>query len=213
MKRLRSALLNRKDVVSGRIIVNILEKADPNGLMHGIAVAEITSIIGKQNGLGKTAQSELWLAGLLHDIGKLGVPSEILAKRDVTKSDIKYIQKHPAIGRFIADKLFFGGALGRTIEAHHERYDGDGYPKALSGDEIPWDARTIAIADYYDAARTAGWFFSHRSHEKVIDEIAEQSGKAFDPNLVEATLKAKSEIQITYDNIHKASLGELRKWL
>lgn len=213
MKRLRIALLNRKDVVSGRVIINILEKADPDGLVHGIAVAEIARIIGKQSGLGEHAQSELWLAGLLHDIGKLGVPSEILDKRKLSKADLKYMQKHPAIGKFMVDQFFAPGSLGRTIEAHHERYDGTGYPRSLSADAIPWDARAIALADHYDTARAAGWLLTHRSHETVIDEIVQQSAKAFDPALVKAMQKVKAAIQIAYDNIHHTKPKDLRAWL
>ena len=205
--------MNRRDIVSGRIIANILDKADPDGLVHGIAVAEISSIIGKFSGVGKTGQSELWLAGLLHDIGKLGVPSAVLRRKKPSPADLKYMRKHVTIGRFIADKMFSGGALGRTIEAHHECYDGTGYPHGLEKDTIPLDARILAIADYYDAARSAGWIFTHRPHETVIEEIRAESGKAFDPLLVEAAVSASANIQITHKAVHATTAEKLIKWL
>jgi putative nucleotidyltransferase with HDIG domain len=213
MKRLRTALMNRRDIVSGRIIVNILDKADPDGLVHSVAVAEIASIIGKAGGVGKTGQSELWLAGLLHDIGKLGVPAKVLNRRKPSAADLKYMQKHVTIGRFITDKLFSGSALGRTIEAHHECHDGTGYPHGLAGDEIALDARILAIADYYDAARSAGWVLMHRGHETVIEEIRARSGTAFDPDLVKAAVSASTDIQVVHKAVHATKSEQLVKWL
>ena len=213
MKRLRNILLDRNDIVSGRIITNVLEKADVDGLVHGVAVAEISRIIGLEYGLGDRGQAELWLAGFLHDIGKLGVPSEILRRKKPGKSDKKYLRKHVTIGKYMADQFFSGGALGRTIEAHHERYDGTGYPHRLKAGDIPWDARVIAIADYYDAARSAGWLLTHRSHDAVMREIRDHSGKYFDPKVVKAALSKSSEIQITHKSIHSASLSELKGWM
>ncbi|WNK01436.1 HD domain-containing protein [Thalassospiraceae bacterium LMO-JJ14] len=213
MKRLRNALINRKDVVSGRIIVNILDKADSDGLMHGIAVAEVASIIGKQSGIGERGQSELWLEGLLHDIGKLGVPSEVLHRKKPSPADLQYMQKHVTIGKFITDRLFSGGSLGRVIEAHHECYDGSGYPHGLAGEEIPLDARILAIADYYDAARSAGWILTHRTHDAVISEIVAKQGKVFDPVFAEAAAKASSSIQAAHEAVHATTHDDLAKWL
>lgn len=213
MQRLKNALLDRKDIVSGRLIANILEKADPDGLVHGIAVAEIAAIIGEAGGLNEAELSELWLAGLLHDIGKLGVPSEVLNSPAPTAADLKYMRKHVTIGRYLATQLFGGAALGRSIEAHHERYDGTGYPHGLKGDEIPWDARAIGIADYYDSARSAGWILNHRSHGAVMDEIRAKSGAVFDPALVDAATLVSSAIADAHKDIHATTPRELSKWL
>jgi|GEM_PF-2711753 len=213
MNRLKSAILNRKDIVSGRILMNVLEKTDPEDLVHAVCVAEISKIIASGTGLEKTARGELWLAGLLHDIGKLGIPSEVLSRRHLKRSDKQYLRKHTTIGRYIVDKFFSGGAMGRVIEAHHERYDGKGYPNGLSENEIPFDARIIAIADYYDAARSAGWILVHRSHETVMQEIRDGAGSQFDPDMVEAALSKSVKIQIAHKSIHAASARELLRWM
>ena len=213
MKRLRNALINRKDMVSGRIIVNILDKADADGLMHSVAVAEVASIIGKQSGIGERGQSELWLAGLLHDIGKLGVPNKVLHRKKPSPADLQYMQKHVTIGKFITDRLFSGSSLGRTIEAHHECYDGSGYPHGLAGENIPLDARILAIADYYDAARSAGWILTHRTHDAVMGEIFARKGKGFDPQFVKAAVKASVKIQLAHEAVHATKHDDLAKWL
>ena len=213
MKRLKNVIVNRKDIVSGRILLNVLEKADSDGLKHAVCVAEIAEIIASGAGLGKTGRAELWLAGLLHDIGKLGVPAEILSRRKVTKSDKRYLRKHVTIGRYIVDRFFSGGALGRTVEAHHERHDGKGYPRGLAGEDVPFDARIIAIADYYDTARSAGWLLVHRSHETVMREINDLAGSQFDPALVKVAVSKSVDIQVVHKSVHAASVRDLIKWL
>lgn len=213
MKRLKTALMNRNDIVSGRIIINILEKADPDGLVHGLAVAEIATIIASESGLDAKSTSEVWLAALLHDIGKLGVPSDILRKKNLSRRETAYVQRHVTIGKIFVDRFFDGGALGRTIEAHHERYDGSGYPRGLKEKDIPWDARVIAIADYYDSARSAGWLLSHRSHEAVMREIEDLSGVAFDPVLVRTALARSIDIQVQHRSVRGQTPSQLRKLL
>ncbi len=213
MKHLKSAIVNRKDIVSARILLNVLEKADPDGLVHAVCVAEISKIIASGAGLDKTGRTELWLAGLLHDVGKLGVPAEILNRKKVSKSDKRYLRKHVSIGRYMVDRFFSGGALGRTIEAHHERHDGKGYPRGLAGEDVPFDARIIAIADYYDTARSAGWLLTHRSHETVMKEINDLAGSQFDPALVKAAIAKSVDIQVVHKSVHAARARDLIKWL
>lgn len=212
MKRLRSVLLNREDVVSSRLLVNILEKADADGLKHGIAVAEVAVVIAERYGFEQAHSQSIWLAGLLHDIGKLGIPNEILNKRSsLTKGERRYAETHVRIGKFMVDRLFGPSVLGMAVLSHHERFDGSGYPSGLSGDDIPIDARIIAIADFYDTARSADWLLHRRSHDRVMEEIREEKGKGFDPACIEAALKAANRIQVAHRAIRSAPAKTLRK--
>lgn len=213
MKRLRKALVSRQDMVSGRVVINILEKADEDALHHGLAVAEVAMIVGRQSGLNDTEQHELWLAGLFHDIGKLGVPKSVLEDKSATPKTKAYFEKHTTLGKYIVDRFFSGSALGRVIESHHERFDGQGYPRSLKAKDILWDARVIAIADYYDTARSAGWLLSRRSHDQVVAEIKSREGTNFDPDLVDQFVKSASQIAVTHSHIRNASSKEVLSWL
>lgn len=213
MKKLRNALMHRRDVVSGRLIINILEKADPDALVHSIAVAEIARIIGENYELETGLRDELWLAALLHDIGKLGIPSHILGKSKLSDTERAYLEKHVHIGKYMTDRFFSGGALGRAVEAHHERFDGKGYPSGMAGKDIPVYARIISIADYYDTARSAGWLLNRRSHDAVMREIADGAGKRFDPALASCSFMAGVRIQLSHKQVHATPREELRRWL
>lgn len=214
MRRLRSVLLNRDDVVSTRLLVNVLEKADSDGLKHAISVAEVAVRIADHYGFEQTHSQSIWLAGLLHDIGKLGIPNEILRKRSsLTKGERRYAETHVRLGKYMIDRLFGSSALGMTILSHHERFDGKGYPSGLAGEDIPLDARIIAIADFYDAARSAGWLLNRRSHDRVMEEIRAEKGKRFDPACVDAALTAADHIQIAHKSVHSAPARTLRRAL
>lgn len=123
------------------------------------------------------------------------------------------MEKHVQIGKYIADRFFSGGALGRAIETHHERFDGKGYPEGVSGKDIPLYSRIISIADYYDTARSAGWLWTQRSHDAVIKEMRDEAGKRFDPKILSCALKAEVDIQVVHKDIHATSIKDLRRWL
>ena len=214
MRKLHTFLLNREDAVSGRLLVNVLEKSDPDALVHGVTVAEISLLIARHAGLDKGQLGSLWLAGLLHDIGKLGIPLEILEHTGAfSKGQRRYVEKHPVIGKFLVDRLFKAGPIGEAIASHHERHDGSGYPSGKSGDDIPLLARIIAIADYYDAARSAGWLFSKKSHDDVIAELRSQAGIKFERSLIRTVHKHAANVRIVHANVHKSTARELRQLL
>lgn len=214
MRKLHTFLLNREDAVSGRLLVNVLEKSDPDALVHGVAVAEISILIVRHAGIDKGQLGSLWLAGLLHDIGKMGIPSEILEHTGTfSKGQRRYVEKHTVIGKFLVDRLFKVGPIGEAIACHHERYDGSCYPAGKSGEDIPLMARIIAIADYYDAARSARWMFIRKSHDDVISELRSLAGTQFDRGLTKTMLKHASNVRIVHENVHKSTARELRQLL
>jgi putative two-component system response regulator len=140
------------------------------------------------------AVAELLLkAAPLHDVGKLGIPSEILRKTDALSApDWERIRRHPELGAEIIgkhdDPLL---ALARTIAlSHHERWDGRGYPRGLKGEAIPWAARVVAIADTFESMTTTQFWRETRGIDVAVKEIVEGAGTAYDPELVKAFQKA-----------------------
>ncbi len=149
----------------------------------------------------------LFHATPLHDIGKVGIPDAILLKPDrLTDEEFEVIKTHPTIGADTLEKvqgLYPNNVLVQTgIEIaryHHERWDGNGYPQGLKGDEIPLSARIMAVADVYDALRTERPYKPAYPHEKCVQIIKEGSGSQFDPKIIGAFL----DIEKQFDTTHK----------
>ena len=139
----------------------------------------------------------------LHDIGKVGIPDRILLKPGkLTHDEFEIIKFHPLIGAEaikeiqakLGQKRFFN--MGMLIaKCHHERWNGSGYPEGLKGAEIPLSARIVALADVYDALRSERPYKAAMTHEKARGILVEERGKHFDPDVVDAFLKAEGEIQ------------------
>jgi len=132
----------------------------------------------------------LYLAGILHDIGKIGVPEAILNKETLlTKEEYEIIKKHPANGYEILHPLTELKDSLNGVKYHHERFDGQGYPEGLKGDEIPIIASIIAVADAFDAMTTDRPYRKGFSKEEAIDEISKNIGKQFHPDPARAMIE------------------------
>jgi len=126
-------------------------------------------------------------AALLHDIGKIGIPDDILQKpTQLTKDEWSLIRKHADWGAEIVKKASNLNKVAELIKTHHERFDGSGYPNGISGDDIPLGARVLAVVDTYSAITDGRIYRAARSHEEALKEIKKCSGKDFDPQVVEA---------------------------
>ena len=150
--------------------------------------------------MSDTELSELELAGLLHDIGMIGVSENILNKPDnLNAEEFDEIKKHVLTGVKILEEIKQLRSVIRIVNFHHEKYDGKGYPYGVIGDEIPIEAQIIAIADAYDGMTSDRAYRKGLSHEKAIEEIKKAAGTQFSPKVVEAFLKialnAKEEIK------------------
>jgi len=157
---------------------------------HSKRVTELSVDLGKEVALTKSELEDIRLAGMLHDIGKIGIPENILNKPGrLTNDEFEVIKSHPDLGIRILTKVEFLSAVIPMILHHHERYDGRGYPMGLKGENIPLCARIIAIADTFDAMT------SDRPYRKAMDissalaEIAHCKGSQFDPDIAEAFVK------------------------
>jgi ribonuclease P protein subunit RPR2 len=125
---------------------------------------------------------------LLHDVGKIGIPDEVLHKpASLSVSERRLIETHTVLGEQMLEGVsFMSGECLSVVRSHHERWDGRGYPDGLVGDEIPLGARVFAVADALDAMTSDRPYRRHQPWAHAVEEIAEESGKQFDPDVVEA---------------------------
>jgi putative nucleotidyltransferase with HDIG domain len=139
---------------------------------------------------GMDSRSLFWfrLGALLHDIGKIIVPTEVLNKASgLTDEEWAIMKRHPEAGLELVSDIDFPGDVRAIIRNHHERWDGNGYPDRLAGEEIPFAARILCVADVYDALTTARSYRDSLSHARAADEMRAQQGQ-FDPHLLETFL-------------------------
>lgn len=133
----------------------------------------------------------LTVAALLHDIGKIGSPDEILRKRArLTPKEMKKMEEHPVVGAIILQPIKGMEQAAKAVKAHHERFDGRGYPDGLRGEEIHLLSRIISVADTFDSMTTDRPYRKRLSDTASIEEIQACSGGQFDPIVVEAFMKA-----------------------
>ena len=131
----------------------------------------------------------IYLAGLVHDVGKIGVPEQVLRKTGkLDEEEFSWIRKHPEIGSRILKDIPQMDDILPAVLHHHERWDGAGYPARIAGEEIPIFARIVALADAFDAMSSTRTYRSARPREFVLAEVRRCSGTQFDPALVEPFL-------------------------
>ena len=144
--------LERANMSFAEALVATLEKSDQYTAGHSKAVAIYSRDIAKRMGLAPAVQERTYLCGLVHDIGKVGLPPSLLMKNGpLTLEERRQMQEHPAIGESILNKVDLYEDVATIVRHHHERIDGEGYPDKISGDDIPLVSRIIAVADAYNA--------------------------------------------------------------
>ncbi|MBQ3798309.1 MAG: response regulator [Butyrivibrio sp.] len=149
---------------------------------HSGRVALYSKEIAKRFGYDEKGQDDIYMMGLLHDVGKIGVPDEVINKPGrLTDEEFECIKKHPAIGGRILGNIKEMPSLSKGARFHHERYDGRGYPDGLKGEDIPEEARIISVADAYDAMTSNRSYRDALSQEKVKEQIINGKGTQFDP--------------------------------
>ncbi|MCB2292731.1 diguanylate cyclase [Clostridium algoriphilum] len=165
-------------------IANTLHEKNPREEQHSKRVSEICQEIGKAINFPEIEIRKLKAAGLLHDIGKIAIEEKILNKPGkLTVQERNEINRHPDIGYRILSSSNNMLELANYILAHHERWDGTGYPKGLKGEAIPLMARIIALADSYDAMTSVRLYRNALSEEEALIEILKNAGTQFDPEL------------------------------
>ena len=161
---------------------------------HSSRVAEYSRLIAKRCGFPEARQDEIYMLGLLHDVGKIGIPDGILNKPGLlTDEEYAQVKKHSGMGASILKNIENDPKFEQCAMYHHERYDGTGYPSGLKGTEIPEEARIIAVADAYDAMSSDRSYRSHLSQDEIKNELELGMGTQFDPKFAEIMLAIVEE--------------------
>jgi HD-GYP domain-containing protein (c-di-GMP phosphodiesterase class II) len=176
------------------VLTQTLEERYTDLAHHGRSVASLCALTARELGLEPEAVERVALAGELHDVGKVGVSEEILRKPEPLSADEwKEVMRHPQIG---ADLLVSSNLddIAEWVLAHHERLDASGYPHGADATAIPLEAKILAVSDAYDAMRTDRVYKRGLSHEESAKELRKCAGSQFDPEVVEALLRALDRI-------------------
>jgi putative nucleotidyltransferase with HDIG domain len=171
-------------------IGRIVEVRDPYTAGHERRVAQLAGELATRLGWTRPEADAVRFAGLLHDVGKICVPSEILTKpAALTPMEFELIKSHPATTYELLKDIEFPWPIARTALQHHERLDGSGYPEGLSGDEIISPARLLAVADVVEAMASHRPYRPALGIDAALDEIEDNSGVLYDPVVVDACLE------------------------
>lgn len=157
---------------------------------HSSKVAHMAKSTASKLSINDHSLRTLYWAALLHDIGKIGIPEDVLSKAGPLSDDEWTLMKlHPTVGANIVKKMKALTAIAPIIQSHQEKYDGSGYPSGLSGDQIPKAARILTVVDAYEAM-TSNRVYRHAcSHKEAVSELRDKSGSHFDPIIVQAFLE------------------------
>ena len=172
-----------------RAIATIVEMRDPYTSGHQVRVADLAEAIAKQMGLPDGQAHTIHLAGVLHDLGKIQIPAEILSKPGkITDIEYSLIKIHPQAGYDILKGINFPWPIAQMVLQHHERLDGSGYPQGLKGDAILLEARILSVADVVEAMSSHRPYRPGLGMEVALNEIINKRGIFYDPQVVDACL-------------------------
>lgn len=170
-------------------LASALDAKDPSTHGHAERVGRWSRCIADELGLAASEVESIAQAGLLHDIGKIGVPEAVLVKRDpLAPEELAPMRRHPVIGAQIVAPFEFLAGAALIIRYHHERWDGSGYPDGLAGTAIPLGARIVAVADAYDAFTSGRPRRAAVSSEEASARLLEAAGRTLDAQVVTAFL-------------------------
>ena len=173
-----------------RALAAALETRDRETHGHSERVVSFTLRLGRELGVAGDAIRALEFGALLHDIGKIGIPDAILRKpATLNEREWECMRHHPALGAQILGGIEFLAGAARVVAEHHERFDGTGYPRGLSGAEIDLNARIFAVADAFDAITSDRVYRAGRPYDTAARELWREAGRQFDPEVVAAFLR------------------------
>ena len=177
-------------VATVNALASTVEMKDPYTAGHQRRVTRLACAIAKEMGLPEERIEGIRMAGLIHDIGKINIPAEILAKPGLL-SEIQYnmVKIHPQVGYDVLKEIKFPWPVAEIVLQHHERMDGSGYPHRSSGEEIILEARILAVADVVEAMSSHRPYRAAHGLEMALDEISSNKSTLFDPDVVDICLK------------------------
>jgi putative two-component system response regulator len=194
-----------------KILAQTFEEKDPYASGHSERVCYYSDFIAKRLYLSPKERSEIQVSAYLHDVGKIGISNRFINKKGtLTPIDWAIIKQHTKKSIELLAPLNLSPNILSSIQYHHERFDGTGYPDGLAGDQIPIGARIIAISDAYDSMTSDHPYRKPLSHEEAKSELLKCSGKQFDPNLVSVfldVLKEMEEVFLVRDYLKTPSIS------
>jgi len=177
--------IRRTPFESIRALVRAVEAKDPHTRLHSDQVARYATALAELADVSQALRRSIRVAALLHDIGKIGVPDQILTKPGpLSEDEFGHVRQHPALGAEILRQISIFATEAGLVRHHHERWDGRGYPDGLSGEDIPLGARILNIADAIDAMLMPRTYKDAFSVEEMLKELIDCAGGQFDPDLV-----------------------------
>jgi HD superfamily phosphodiesterase len=187
-------------------LTTIIDAKDQYTAGHSERVARIATLIAKQMNLTAAQVGDVYLAGLLHDVGKIGIRDEVLQKPgQLTREEYEEVKQHPIISDRIVASIKPFDRLRGAVRHHHERWDAAGYPDKLGKDDIPLLARVLAVADACDAMMSPRRYRPGRSPVEIDATFNKESGKQFDPTVVKAFMAIRHEV---YPPIYQKGIGD-----
>ncbi len=191
--QLRQAAALNRDLFIGsiRAFLAAIEAKEPYTRGHSERVASFSQAIARQLNMSREFQERIWIAGLMHDVGKIGIDDRVLKKGDkLTDEEYEEMKRHPAVGAEIMTSIEQLRDMLPAIRWHHEDWAGTGYPDGLAGEDIPLMARIVAVADTFDAITTQRVYQDPYTDEEAVGIIENLIGKRFDPRVAEAFVYA-----------------------
>lgn len=174
---------------------------DPFTEGHGQGVAQLACAIGQEMGLPEDKIEGLRISAIIHDIGKVSIPVEILNKPGkISEAEFLIVKTHPRVGYDLLKNIEFPWPIAKIVLQHHERMNGSGYPDGISGDKILLEARIIAVAEVIHTILSNRSYRPAKSVVNVIEEISKNKGELYDSNVVEAALKIVTKEEFAFEN-------------
>jgi putative nucleotidyltransferase with HDIG domain len=194
-ERDRAQQLTRSYMATVRALSNAVEARDAYTGKHAERVTLYAIEIARELGLPSPDTPEVEFGFLLHDVGKLAIPDSILFKPGpLTTEERALMSRHTIVGAEIMRDIEFLAEASKVVRSHHERWDGNGYPDRLAGEQIPLNARVFAVADVFDALTTNRPYRAALSFEQARSMIEEESGSHFDPQVVDAFRRIDDDV-------------------
>ncbi len=177
------------------LLSDVVELDDPYTAAHSRSIVELVEATSEKLGIPQEDRQRLEFAALLHDVGKIAIPKEILNKpASLNDQEFELMKTHTIEGQFMLDRVGgFLGQIGEVVRSCHERWDGKGYPDGLAGEEIPFAARLVFCCDAYNAMTTDRVYRAALPIEEAVAELRRNSGTQFDPLMVDALVEVVEE--------------------
>jgi len=201
-EELRQSFERLRRTLEGTVntLVSTIEMRDPYTAGHQRRVSQLACAIAEEMGFPEERTEGLRMAGLIHDIGKISIPAEILSKPgQLNELEWGMIKAHPQVGYDILKTTDFPWPVAKIVLQHHERMDGSGYPQGVAGEEIMLEVRILGVADVVEAMASHRPYRPAHGIDRALKEISQNRGVLYDPQVVDACLKLFTEKRFTFE--------------